>query len=87
MRDALPDRESSDRSVGSDLSADRRERIKKVSATAHNTLGTDWRMRTVADRARIISKAASILRENADEFAQIITLEMGKRSCARHVAA
>jgi succinate-semialdehyde dehydrogenase/glutarate-semialdehyde dehydrogenase len=44
-------------------------------------------MRTVADRARIISKAASILRENADEFAQIITLEMGKRSCARHVAA
>jgi succinate-semialdehyde dehydrogenase/glutarate-semialdehyde dehydrogenase len=33
----------------------------------------------VAHRARIISKAATILREKADEFAQIITLEMGKR--------
>ena len=61
--------------------------LARVLATAHNTFETDWRKRTVADRARIISKAASILREKADEFAQIITLEMGKRLCAQHVAA
>src|SRR3984893_8804283 len=53
--------------------------LEKVLATAHNTFEIDWRKRTVAHRARIISKAASILREKADEFAQIITLEMGKR--------
>ena len=53
--------------------------LERVLAIAHNTFETDWRKRTVADRARIISKAASILREQVDEFAQIITLEMGKR--------
>ena len=60
--------------------------LERVSATAHNTFETDWRNRT-ADRARIISKEASILREKADEFVQIITLEMGKRLRAQHVAA
>jgi succinate-semialdehyde dehydrogenase/glutarate-semialdehyde dehydrogenase len=43
--------------------------LERVMATAHNTFETDWRKRTVAHRARIISKAASILREEADEFA------------------
>jgi succinate-semialdehyde dehydrogenase/glutarate-semialdehyde dehydrogenase len=41
-----------------------------VLATAHNTFETDWRKRTVADRARIVSKAASILREKAEEMEQ-----------------
>jgi succinate-semialdehyde dehydrogenase/glutarate-semialdehyde dehydrogenase len=53
--------------------------LEGVLATAHNTFETDWRKRAVAGRARIVSQAASILREKADEYAQLITLEMGKR--------
>jgi succinate-semialdehyde dehydrogenase/glutarate-semialdehyde dehydrogenase len=48
-------------------------------ATAHKAFQTDWRHRTVAERAAIVSRAAAILREKADEFAHCATLEMGKR--------
>ena len=39
---------------------------------------TDWRHRSIADRARIVQAAAAKLRENAEEYAQYLTLEMGK---------
>ena len=38
-----------------------------------------WRHTTYADRAVIVAKAAAILHAKADEFAHIMTLEMGKR--------
>ncbi len=38
----------------------------------------DWRMRTVAERAEIVARAARILREKRDEYVQYPTLEMGK---------
>jgi succinate-semialdehyde dehydrogenase/glutarate-semialdehyde dehydrogenase len=38
-----------------------------------------WRDRTVADRAAIVSRAADLFAERADELAAIMTLEMGKR--------
>ena len=38
-----------------------------------------WKQKTYAERAVIINKAAEILHAKADEFAQIMTLEMGKR--------
>jgi succinate-semialdehyde dehydrogenase / glutarate-semialdehyde dehydrogenase len=38
-----------------------------------------WRRRTVADRAKIVSRAAELFTERADELAAIMTLEMGKR--------
>jgi succinate-semialdehyde dehydrogenase/glutarate-semialdehyde dehydrogenase len=38
-----------------------------------------WRHKPYAARAAIIAKAAAILHERADEFARIMTLEMGKR--------
>jgi succinate-semialdehyde dehydrogenase/glutarate-semialdehyde dehydrogenase len=37
-----------------------------------------WRKKTFAERAAVLSKAAAILRSRADEFAGLITLEMGK---------
>ncbi|WP_158810926.1 NAD-dependent succinate-semialdehyde dehydrogenase [Beijerinckia sp. L45] len=52
--------------------------LEEAVATAHNAFKTDWRKRPVSERARMLSKAASILRERAEEFAQILTLEMGK---------
>jgi succinate-semialdehyde dehydrogenase / glutarate-semialdehyde dehydrogenase len=38
-----------------------------------------WRQRSVAERAKIVSRAASLFAERADELAEIMTLEMGKR--------
>jgi succinate-semialdehyde dehydrogenase / glutarate-semialdehyde dehydrogenase len=38
-----------------------------------------WKQKTYAERAVVIAKAAAILHAKADEFAQIMTLEMGKR--------
>jgi succinate-semialdehyde dehydrogenase / glutarate-semialdehyde dehydrogenase len=53
-------------------------------ATAHKAYETDWRLRPVAERAKIVSRAASILREKADEYAGYLTLEMGKRIAESH---
>lgn len=38
-----------------------------------------WRHTTFAERAAIVSQAATIMRERVDEFARSMTLEMGKR--------
>lgn len=38
-----------------------------------------WRHKTYAERAVIIAKASKLLHEKADEFAHIMTIEMGKR--------
>jgi succinate-semialdehyde dehydrogenase/glutarate-semialdehyde dehydrogenase len=38
-----------------------------------------WKHKSYAERAKIVNKAAALLRGRADEFAQIMTLEMGKR--------
>ena len=38
-----------------------------------------WRRRSVTERARIVSRAAELFAERADELAGIMTLEMGKR--------
>jgi succinate-semialdehyde dehydrogenase/glutarate-semialdehyde dehydrogenase len=37
-----------------------------------------WRKKTFAERAAVLSKAARILRSRSEEFANLITLEMGK---------
>jgi succinate-semialdehyde dehydrogenase/glutarate-semialdehyde dehydrogenase len=38
-----------------------------------------WRHKTYAERAVVIAKAAELLHQQADAFARIMTLEMGKR--------
>ncbi|GAB1516077.1 NAD-dependent succinate-semialdehyde dehydrogenase [Actinophytocola sp. KF-1] len=38
-----------------------------------------WRARSVAERAKIVSRAAELFAERSDELAAIMTLEMGKR--------
>ncbi|WP_233838548.1 NAD-dependent succinate-semialdehyde dehydrogenase [Paraburkholderia sp. ZP32-5] len=48
-------------------------------STAQRAFESDWRHRPVTERAKIVGKAAQILRNRAEEYAQIITLEMGKR--------
>ena len=46
---------------------------------AAQTCFESWRHKSYAERAVIMSKAAQLLHEGADAFAQTITLEMGKR--------
>ncbi|PPU86293.1 succinate-semialdehyde dehydrogenase [Xanthomonas hortorum pv. hederae] len=53
-------------------------RLDEVIATAHRAYETDWRNRSIAQRAEVVSRAAAILREKAEEYAQILTREMGK---------
>lgn len=48
-------------------------------ARAQHVFESDWRHRSIAERASIVGKAAQILRERTEEFSQLITLEMGKR--------
>jgi succinate-semialdehyde dehydrogenase/glutarate-semialdehyde dehydrogenase len=52
--------------------------LEAAVAAAQRTYQTDWRDRPVVERARILSKAAALLRERADEYAGYVTLEMGK---------
>ena len=52
--------------------------LEKIIQTAHNTYEDDWSVRSLAERKRVVSKAASILRDNMDGFAKLVTLEMGK---------
>jgi succinate-semialdehyde dehydrogenase/glutarate-semialdehyde dehydrogenase len=38
----------------------------------------DWEKTSFAERGRLMHKAAEVLRENVDEYAKLITVEMGK---------
>jgi succinate-semialdehyde dehydrogenase / glutarate-semialdehyde dehydrogenase len=58
--------------------------LELALGTAHNAYETDWRLRPVAERAKIVSRAAAILREKLHEYASYLTLEMGKRIKEAH---
>lgn len=45
---------------------------------ANKRYENDWRLRSVADRAAIVGRAAAILRAKSEEYAALITKEMGK---------
>lgn len=51
--------------------------LEKAIKTAE-TCFVSWRHTTFAERAIIVTKAATLMRERADEFAKPVTLEMGK---------
>ncbi len=50
---------------------------RDAAAAAHRAF-LDWRQTSFADRARVVHKAAEILRQRRDEFARLMTDEMGK---------
>jgi succinate-semialdehyde dehydrogenase/glutarate-semialdehyde dehydrogenase len=52
--------------------------LEEIIAKAESVYKNDWSQRSLAERKKIVKKAATILRENVDEFAKPITLEMGK---------
>jgi len=54
------------------------EQLQEIIAKAEFAYENDWRLRTLDQRKAVVKKAAAILRENLDEFAKPITIEMGK---------
>jgi succinate-semialdehyde dehydrogenase/glutarate-semialdehyde dehydrogenase len=52
--------------------------LEKAVSLAQTVFETDWRQRSIADRAKIIFAVAAKLREKSEEYAQYLTLEMGK---------
>src|ERR1700687_4895681 len=54
------------------------EQLQSIIAQAEDTYSNDWSKRSLADRKKILKNAVKIFREKREEFAQYITLEMGK---------
>ena len=54
------------------------EELQRFIAIAQAVYENDWSQRTVDGRKPVVKKAASILRAKKDEFAKLVTLEMGK---------
>ena len=52
--------------------------LEKIIHTAQDTYGDDWSRRSLAERAVVVKRAAAILRDKMDDFAELVTLEMGK---------
>jgi len=52
--------------------------LQDILATADTEYRTHWSLTPLSERAAIVRKAASILRQKRDEFATPVTLEMGK---------
>lgn len=52
--------------------------LDQALATARGCFEKDWRHRPVAERAAVLKAAAQALRDNADEYASYLTLEVGK---------
>ena len=51
--------------------------LESAMATASTCFDT-WRHTSFAERANVVAKAASLMRDRIDEFARPVTLEMGK---------
>ena len=51
--------------------------VSEVITQTHTTF-QDWKHTTFAERARVMQRAAHILRENANEYAVLMAQEMGK---------
>jgi succinate-semialdehyde dehydrogenase / glutarate-semialdehyde dehydrogenase len=54
------------------------EEVRSAIARVHRGYSS-WRRRPVTERAKIVSRAAELFAERAQELAAIMTLEMGKR--------
>lgn len=52
--------------------------LAEIIAKAADAYQKHWRLKSFAERKAVVNRAASILRTKHDEFAKLITLEMGK---------
>lgn len=61
------------------------DQVFAALTTADRRYHEDWKHRSVAERARIIGRAAQILRQKRDEYARYPILEMGKITRFSHL--
>jgi succinate-semialdehyde dehydrogenase / glutarate-semialdehyde dehydrogenase len=54
------------------------DQIHEILARADRAQRTDWGQRPLTERCAVVGKAAAIMREQREHFAQLATLEMGK---------
>ncbi|APR35940.1 aldehyde dehydrogenase family protein [Paraburkholderia sp. SOS3] len=54
------------------------EEIRMALHVAHERYHRDWKHRPVTQRAQFVARAGEILRTKRDEYARLLTLEMGK---------
>ncbi|KAL6821522.1 Aldehyde/histidinol dehydrogenase [Trichoderma camerunense] len=54
------------------------EEVRSALSVAHDCFTNHWRSTPIAERARLINGVARLLQERSEEFAQLITLEVGK---------
>jgi NAD-dependent aldehyde dehydrogenases len=52
--------------------------ILSALKVANDRYFNDWKFRPVAERATFVARAAKLLRERREEYARLITMEMGK---------
>ena len=52
--------------------------LEEKLAQAASCFESDWRHKSFAERAAVLARAATLLRERAQAFAELVTLEMGK---------
>ena len=52
--------------------------LEEKLSQASSCFETEWRAKSFVERAAVLARAAAILRERPQEFAELITLEMGK---------
>src|SRR4029077_4447917 len=54
------------------------EEVATALKTADDRYNNDWKLRPIAARAQIVKRAAALLRQNVEEYAGYMTIEMGK---------
>jgi succinate-semialdehyde dehydrogenase/glutarate-semialdehyde dehydrogenase len=59
------------------------QQMEKMLAAADKTFRRIWSGNPIRERAKIIGKAASLMRDQKEKFARLPTLEMGKRRAER----
>src|SRR5579859_5421456 len=57
--------------------------VERALNAAH-AAAARWRTASIADRAAVVRKAGELLDQRADEYARLMTLEMGKTIRAAH---
>src|SRR5260370_38154397 len=55
------------------------EQMRSALATADNTYRNVWSTMAIRDRAKIVGRAASLMRERIENLARLASLEMAKR--------
>ena len=55
------------------------KQVKESVDRAATVFKNDWSQRTIAERSKVLHKAAEIFRSDVDKYAKLLTIDMGKK--------